>query len=59
MKVIPAITGRCGGGLRELKRDLRELLDQKTNERITKEMQKTVLWESETITRKIMTGLIK
>ena len=59
VKVIPAITGRCGRGLRELKRDLRELLDQKTNERITKGMQKTVLWESETITRKIMTGLIK
>ena len=59
MKVIPAIMGCRGGGLRELKRDLRELFDAKTTERITKEMQKTVLWESETTTIKTVTGLIK
>ena len=45
----------------ELRRDLPELFNEKTNEWITKEMQKTVLWESEIITRKIyiMAGLIK
>ena len=59
MRVIPAIIGCCGGGMRELKRDLRELFDEKTTERITKEMQKIVLWESKTIARKIMAGLIK
>ena len=32
VKVIPAIIGCCGGGLRELIRDLRELLDEKTTE---------------------------
>lgn len=49
------------GGLRELRRDLPELFDEKLTEWITKEMQKTVLWESEIITRKIyiMAGLIK
>ena len=41
-KVIPAIRGCCGGRLRELKRVLRELFDEKTTVRITKEMQETV-----------------
>ena len=59
MNVIPAIIGCCGRGMRGLKRDLRELFDEKTPERITKEMQRTVSWESETISRKIMAGLIK
>ena len=59
MKVIPAIIGCCGGGLGELKGDLRELFDEKTTERKTKEMQKTVLCESETITRKITPGPIE
>ena len=36
MKVIRAIMGCCGGGLKELKRDLRELFDEKASERITK-----------------------
>ena len=49
VKVIPAITGCCGGGLRELKRDLQEQFSEKTIERITEEMQKTVSWESENI----------
>ena len=58
MKVIPAIIGCCGGRFKELKRDLREPFYEKTTERITKEMQKKLLWESETITREIMAGLI-
>ena len=49
VKVIPAITGCCGGGLRELKRDFQEQFSEKTFERITEEMQKTVSWESENI----------
>jgi len=55
------IIGCYGGGLRELRRDLPELFDEKTTEWMTKEMQKTVLWEIEIITRKIyiMAGLIK
>ena len=59
MKAIPAITGCCCGGLRELKRDLQELFDEKTTEQMTKGMQKTVLLESKTITRKKTAGLIK
>ena len=49
------------GGFRELRRDLPELFNEKLTEWITKEMQKTVLWESKIITRKIyiMAGLIK
>ena len=56
VRVIP---GCCRGGMRKLKRDLGELFNEKTSERITKEMQKRVQWESKTITRKIMAGLIK
>ena len=32
VKVIPVIIGCCGGGLRELKRDLQEIFDEKTTE---------------------------
>ena len=53
VRVIPAIIGCCGGGMRELKRDLRELFNEKITERILNELQKTVFWESKTITRKI------
>ena len=49
VKVIPAITRCCGGGLRELKRDLQEQFSEKTIEGITEEMQKIVSWESENI----------
>ena len=49
MKVIRAITRCCGGGLRELKRDLQEQFSEKTIEGITEEIQKIVPWESENI----------
>ena len=37
VNVIPVIIGCYGGPLRELKRDLRELLYEKTTEQMTKE----------------------
>ncbi len=42
-----------------LKNDIRELFNnEKDLNRISREMQKTVLWESETIMRKILSGLL-
>jgi len=41
------------------KRPTRTIYNEKTTELITKEMQKTVVWESDTTTRKIMARLIK
>ena len=44
--------------MKKLKNDLRELFNNdKDLDRISREMQKTVLWESETIMRKILSGL--
>ena len=59
MKAIPGIIRCSGRRLRELKRNIREVFDEKTTERITKEVQKTGLWENETITEMIMVGLIQ
>ena len=58
VKVIPAVIGCCGGGMKKFKSDIKDLFDEPTTTRICNEMQKTVLWESETILRKILSGLI-
>ena len=58
VKVIPLVIGCLGGGMKKLKNDIRELFNNdKDLDRISREMQKTVLWESETIMRKILSGL--
>ena len=59
MKVLPVVIGCLGGGMKRLKEDIRELFDdEKDLHRISREMQKTVLWESETIMRKMLSGLL-
>ena len=59
VKVIPTVIGCCGGGIKELKNDLKEIFDEKEIEHLVYEMQKMVLWESETTIRKVMSGLIE
>ena len=50
VKIIPVVNGCLGGGMKRLKDDIRELFnDEKHLHRISREMQKIVLWESETI----------
>ena len=39
MKVIPTVIGRCGGGIKELKNDLKEIFDEKERERLVYDMQ--------------------
>ncbi|CAB4034523.1 Hypothetical predicted protein [Paramuricea clavata] len=59
VKVIPAVIGCLGGGMKRLKDDIRELINnEKDLHWISREMQKTVLWESETIMGKILSGLL-
>ena len=56
---IPAVIGCLGGGVGQLEEDLCQLIqDSNERSRIVSEMQKTVLWESETIVRKVFSGLI-
>ena len=61
VKVIPLVIGCLGGGMGELKTSIKRILDSITeNElnKVTREMQKTVLWESESIIRKTLSGLL-
>ena len=59
VKVIPSVIGCLGGGMKILRNDIRELFNsEKDLNRISRETQKTVLWENETIIRKILSGLL-
>lgn len=57
VKLIPVVIGCCGGGTKDVRNAMSELFEEKTIHKIANEMQKTVLWESETILRKILSGL--
>ena len=58
--IIPIVIGALGGGIKQAILDLGKIF---SNEELSKkticEMQKTVLMDSETITRKVLSGLIQ
>ena len=62
MKVVLTIIGCLGGGMRELKESIRDISKNENNDKelewISREMQKTVLWESESLIRKVLSGLL-
>ena len=62
MKVIPTINGCLGGGMKELKENIRQIFEYDSNDKelewIVQEMQRTVLWESESLLRKVLSGLL-
>ena len=62
MKVVLTIIGCLGGGMRELKESIRDIFKNENNDKelewISREMQKTVLWESESLIRKVLSGLL-
>ena len=59
VKIIPVVIGCLGEGMKRLKDDVKELFkNEKELQWICRKMQKTVLWESETIMRKILSGLL-
>ena len=58
VKVFPTIIGCLGGGMKELKQSIRQIFEYDNNDKelelISREMQKTVLRENESLTRKVI-----
>ena len=60
VEVIPLVIGYLGGGIRKLWKNVQKVIETETEaERIVKEMQKTVLMESESIMRKVLSGVVQ
>ena len=60
VEIVPLIIGCCGGGFKNAMLAVNKTLEnEKESYRITRDMQKTVLCESESILRKVLSGLIK
>ena len=51
--------GCLGGGTKQLTKAINDLFEPEDVKSISSEMQKVVLWESETVLRKIPLGLIQ
>ena len=61
VKVTPTVIGCLGGGLKELKANIESIFDNDNDNEhsaLAREMQKTVLWESESLIRKVLSGLL-
>ena len=60
IKVVPVIIGALGGGKKMLKTELKTVFDdQELVDKIAGEMQRTVLMDSESIIRGIISGLLQ
>ena len=60
IKVIPVIVGALEGGMKMLKTELKTVFkDQELVDKIADEMQRSVLMDSESIIRRIISGLIQ
>ena len=58
--VVPVVIGALGGGIKALEVDLKKIFDNnKLLEEVVAVMQKTVLMDSESIVRRVMSGLIQ
>ena len=58
--VVPVVVGALGGGIKALKVDLKKIFDNnKLLEGVVAVMQKAVLVDSESIVRRVMSGLIQ
>ena len=57
--VVPLVIECLGGGIKQLTKDIKVLFKPEDVNNILSKMQKVVLWESETILRKITSGLIQ
>ena len=57
---MPLVTSVFGGGLNDMLKELENIFEKdELYERIRAEMQKTILVDSETIIRKVMSGLVQ
>ena len=60
IKVVPVIIGALGGGMKMLKTKLKTIFDdQELVDKIAGEMQRTVLMDSESIIRGVISGLLQ
>ena len=58
--VVPVVVGALGGSIKALKVDLKKIFNNnKLLEEVVAVMQKAVLMDSETIVRRVMSGLIQ
>ena len=58
--MVPVVVGAFGGGIKVLKVDLKKIFDNnKQLDEVVAVMQKTVLMDSESIFRRVMSGLIQ
>ena len=62
VKVIPTIIGYLGEGMKEQKESIRQIFEYDNNDKelewISPAIQKTVPWESESLIRKVLSGLL-
>ena len=61
VKVVPIVTECLGGGMKELKTDMQKIFEYENEKELyttMREMQKTVLWESASMIRKVLSGLL-
>ena len=60
VEVVPLIIGCLGGGIRRMCKNVQKVIENETEmEKIVKEMQKIVLMDSESIMRKVLSGLVQ
>ena len=58
--VVPVVVGALGGGIKELKVDLRKIFaNTELIDKVAAMMQKTVLMDSESIIRRVISGIIQ
>ena len=58
--VVPLIIGALGGGMRQIAKDLGVIFENNdVKQKTICEMQKTILMDSETMVRKVLSGLIQ
>ena len=57
---MPLVLGCLGGGIGKLWKNVQKLIEAEIEtKRIVKEMQKTVLMDSESIMRKVLSGVVQ
>lgn len=60
IEVVPIVIGALGGGMKQATIDIAKILTNTAlREKTVCEMQKTILMDSETIIRKVLSGLIQ
>ena len=60
IEIVPLVIGCLGGGIEKLEEQIKKLIKGKSRQQwVVREMQKIVLMESETILRKILSGVVQ